>query len=74
MRFGTWNERSLYRSGSLSTVDREFVKYKTDLEGAQEDRWDKGDTVRRAGGYIFFYEMETIIINWEQDLLYTTEQ
>jgi hypothetical protein len=50
------------------------VRYKLDLEGVQKDRWDKGGTVRRAVDYIFSYEMETKIINWEQDLLYITEQ
>jgi hypothetical protein len=28
IRFGTWNVRSLYRSGSLKTVARELGKYK----------------------------------------------
>jgi hypothetical protein len=41
MRFGTWNVRSLYRSGSLKTVARELGKYKLDLVGVQV-RWDKG--------------------------------
>jgi hypothetical protein len=39
----------------------------------QEVRWDKGGMVR-AGGYNFFLmEKEMEIINWEQDILYTTE-
>jgi len=54
MRFGTWNERSLYRSRSLITVARELARYKIDLVGAREVRWDKGGT-GRAGDYIFFY-------------------
>jgi exonuclease III len=54
MRFGTWNVRSLYRSGSLMTVTRELARYKLDLVGVQEVRWDKGGTVR-AGDYTFFY-------------------
>ena len=29
MRFGTWNVRSLYRSGSLTTVARELTKQRT---------------------------------------------
>ena len=33
---------------------RELARYKLDLVGAQEVRWDKGGTVR-AGDYIFFY-------------------
>ena len=44
MRFGTWNVRSLYRSGSLMTVVRELAIYKLDLVGVQEVRWDKGGT------------------------------
>jgi exonuclease III len=54
MRFGTWNIRSLYRSGSLMTVARELASYKLDLVGVQEVRWDKGGRVR-AGDYTFFY-------------------
>jgi len=52
MRFGTWNVRSLYRAAA-----RELAKYKLDLVGVQEVRWDKGDTVR-AEDYIFFIVWE----------------
>jgi len=54
MRFGTRNVRSLYRSGSLTAAARELTRYKLDLVGVQEVRWDKGDTVR-AGDYIYIY-------------------
>ena len=50
---GTWNVRSLHRAGSLTSVTRELARYKLDLVGAQEVRWDKGGTVR-AGDYNFF--------------------
>jgi exonuclease III len=55
-RFGTWNVRSLYTSGSLKAVARELRKYKLDLVGVQEVRWDKGGT-ERAEDYTrtFFY-------------------
>jgi hypothetical protein len=46
--------RSLYRSGSLMTVARELARYKLDLVGVQEVRWDKGGTVRE-GDYTFLY-------------------
>jgi hypothetical protein len=36
-RFGTWNVRSLYRSGSLKTVARELGKYKLDLVYRRSD-------------------------------------
>jgi exonuclease III len=51
---GTWNVRSLYRAGSLTAAARELARYKLDLVGVQEVRWDKGGTVR-AGDYNFFY-------------------
>jgi exonuclease III len=54
MRFGTWNVRSLYRAGSLMTVLRELSKYKLDLVGVQEVRWEGGGT-EPAGEYTFFY-------------------
>jgi exonuclease III len=54
MRFGTWNVRSLYRIGPLKTVARELRKYKLDLVGVQEVRWEKGGT-ERAEDCTFFY-------------------
>jgi len=57
MRFGTWNVRSLYRAGSLKAAGRELARYKFDLVGIQEVRWDKGGTVR-AGIIIFSMEEE----------------
>ena len=42
---GTWNVRSLYRAGSLMAAARELTRYKLDLVGVQEVRWDKGDTL-----------------------------
>jgi hypothetical protein len=54
MRFGTWNVRSLYRVGSFTTVAREFGKYKLDLVGVLEVRWEKGGT-ELAKDYTFFY-------------------
>jgi len=54
MRFGTWNVRSLYRSGSLTATARELARYKLDLVGVQEVRRDKRGTLR-AGDYNLFY-------------------
>ena len=41
MRFCTWNVQSLYRVGSLTAAARELARYKLDLMGVQEVRWDK---------------------------------
>jgi len=54
MKMGTWNIRSLYRAGSLKAAARELMRYKLDVVGVQEVRWDKGGTVG-AGDYDFFY-------------------
>jgi hypothetical protein len=51
---GTWNIRSLYRAGSLMAEARELARYKLDLVGVQEVRWDIEGTVK-AGDYSFFY-------------------
>ena len=53
MRFGTWNVRSLYRAGSLTAAARELARYKSDLVGVQEVRWDR-DGIVRTGYYNFF--------------------
>jgi hypothetical protein len=71
MRFGTWNVRSLYRAGSFTAPARELARYKLNLVGLQEVRWDREGTLG-ARDYNFFYGNE-MIINREQDSLYTTE-
>jgi hypothetical protein len=45
MKSGTWKVRSLYRSGSVTTVARDLARYKLDLMGVQEVRWEKWGTV-----------------------------
>ena len=62
MNFGTWNVRSLYRSGLLITVAREVARNKLDFAGVQEVRCEKGDTLR-AGNYNFSMEKETEVRN-----------
>jgi hypothetical protein len=54
MRFGTWIVRSMYRAGSLRAVGKGISKYKSDLVGVQEVRWDGGGT-EQPGEYIFFH-------------------
>jgi len=54
MKLGTWNVRSFYRAGSLKAAARELARYKLDVVGVQEVRWEKEGTLR-AGDYNFFY-------------------
>jgi hypothetical protein len=42
-----------YRSGSLKAAARELEKYKLDLVGVQEVRWDKGGTERAEDCTLF---------------------
>jgi hypothetical protein len=44
MGFVTCNISGLYKAGSLITVSVELSKYKLDLVGLQEVRWDRGGT------------------------------
>jgi exonuclease III len=53
MRFGTWNVKSLYRVGAIKSVVAELEKYKLDLVGVQEVRWE-GDGYQTADNYTFF--------------------
>ena len=39
-RFGTWNVRSLYKAGLLTATATELARYKLDLVGMQDVRWD----------------------------------
>ena len=71
MRFGTWSVMSLYRAGSFIVAARELARYKLDLVGIQELRWEKGSRLN-AGDYIFSMEKKTKIINWEPACFYTT--
>jgi hypothetical protein len=48
------NVRSLCRLGSLKRVSGELAKYKSDLGGVQEVRWDKSGT-EPTGDYTFSY-------------------
>jgi hypothetical protein len=54
IRFGTWNVKSLNKSGSITVATRELARYKLDLVGVKEFRWDKKSTVR-TGDYNFLY-------------------
>jgi exonuclease III len=54
MRFGTWNIRSLCGVGKIKSVVGELQKYKLDLVGVQEVRWE-GEGCQTAHNRIFFY-------------------
>jgi exonuclease III len=53
MRFVTWNVRSLCRVGAIKSVVGELEKYKLDLVGVQEVRWE-GEGYQTAENYTIF--------------------
>jgi hypothetical protein len=53
MRSGTWNVRSLCRVGAIKSVVGELEKYKLDLAGVQEVRWE-GEGYQTADNYTFY--------------------
>ena len=58
--------------GACTAAARELARYKSDLVGVQEVRWDNGGTVR-AGDYNFFYGRENKNHQLGTGFLYTTE-
>jgi exonuclease III len=54
MRFGTWNVRSLCRVCVSKSVVGELEKYKLDLVGVQEVRWE-GEGYQTGDNYTFFH-------------------
>jgi exonuclease III len=54
MRYGTLNVRSLCRVGAVRSVVGELEKYKLDLVGVQEVRWE-GEGYHTTEKYTFFY-------------------
>jgi hypothetical protein len=69
MRFGTLNIRRLYRVGSLMAVSRELFRYRLDLVGVQEIRWEGSGTVP-AREYTFSMERGMRNMNRVRDSLY----
>jgi hypothetical protein len=54
MKFGICNVRSLCRVGAVKSVVGKLEKYKLDLVGVQEVRWE-GDEYQTADNYIISY-------------------
>jgi len=54
MKIGTWNIRSFNRALSFKAAARELGRYKLDVLGVQEFRWDIEGSVT-TGDYDFFY-------------------
>ena len=57
IRFGMWNARA----GALALVTSEIEKYRMDLAGVQEVRWEGSGTLK-SGNYTLFYGEGNAII------------
>jgi hypothetical protein len=52
---------------------RELARYKLDLVGVQEVRWDKGGNGKNRGLYFFLWKKKRKSFRNRTDILYTTE-
>ncbi|PSN35184.1 Craniofacial development protein 2 [Blattella germanica] len=52
--FGTWNVKSLYKTGTLLTVLEQINKYNLPVTAVQETRWH-GDGINEVKGYTIMY-------------------
>jgi hypothetical protein len=68
----TWNVRTKYRAGSLTSAARELARYKLNLVVVKEFGYDKGGIVR-AGDHNFFYAKANENYHLGTGFLYTTE-
>jgi len=50
---GTWNMRSLYKAGNLTTAILELERYQLDIIAIQEVRWP-GEGNLKTGNYTVF--------------------
>jgi RimJ/RimL family protein N-acetyltransferase len=54
MTLGTWNVRSLWRSGSVTVAARELARYILDFLGVRYVNWDKEGTVGAEECNVFY--------------------
>jgi hypothetical protein len=69
MRFGTWNICSLCRVGAIKSIVMELEKYKLDLVGVHEVRWEGRDIKQQTTTH-FSMEKGMFIDNKGQDFSY----
>lgn len=43
--FGTWNVRTLFKSGAAQNIIKEIERYKSEIVALQEIRWDDTGTL-----------------------------
>ena len=62
MQIGTWNVRTLFRSGAWASLSSELLKYRMDVTALQEVRWKGTDTIKTKHHTIFYsgHEQNTL--------------
>ncbi|XP_025199561.1 uncharacterized protein LOC112597650 [Melanaphis sacchari] len=53
-RIGTWNVRSLFRTGALTTSQSCLERYEMDITAIQEVRWTSSGSLKSQGMTLFY--------------------
>jgi len=54
LRIGTWNIRTLYKSGSMNVVINKITKYNLSIVTLQEIRWPGNGSFKHKGTTVFY--------------------
>jgi hypothetical protein len=54
-RIGSWNVRTLFQKGKLAQLSREMYRYKLDILGVSEVRWNGSGQIMTTDGKMFLY-------------------
>ena len=58
-RIGTWNVRTLYQSGKCAQVTKEMDRYKIEILGLSEVRWNTSGMTNLNTGHTIIYSGNT---------------
>jgi hypothetical protein len=54
-RIGSWNVQTLFQKGKLAQLNREMDRYKLDILGVSEVRWNGSGHIMTTDGKMFLY-------------------
>ena len=64
---GTWNVRTLYKSGKATTLEEELYRYKIDIATLQEIRWPGTGKTQLDKGYVLYCTAGRIVTDTRRE-------